>query len=88
MPRHSVPLGKDRSNEYTRYITPKYDDLNPTAFVHCRKPLSDRMPSELRPDMITCFFHEKAIMSVDDLRNQWGGIHVERLAEPIERTFD
>jgi hypothetical protein len=45
---------------------------NPIAFANCTKPLSDRTPGELRPDMITCFFHKKAVMSAGGLLNQWG----------------
>ena len=62
---------------------------NLIAFAYCSKPLSDRTPGELRPDMITCFSMGKSVMSADGLLNQGGeDVHVERLAEPIERTVD
>ena len=73
------------------YHAHKVTTHNPIAFANFKKPSSDKTPGELRPDIMTYFFHTQRERICHERKWSTSGgrdFHVERLAEPIERTVD
>ena len=98
MPRHSVPLGEDKSSQYARYITPQINDSQPDRVreLHEAVVRQDVRRAETRYNNLI-FPHttqtqtqtqKKSVMSSNGLPVGGRDFHVERLAEPIERIVD
>ena len=83
MPRHSVPLSEDRSSEDTRYITPECDDSQPDCVCELHEANVRQNPQRAETRYDNLFFHEKAVMSVDDLRNQRGEFTLRGSPNPL-----